>query len=140
MAIRIRFLVALAGSLVVVAGLGLGVGAWAGYRSGRLEILDFALDLDAKGIERYVTTLEQMRAGEIDQAVELLESWLDDVLIVVMASDEPLPVSSRTETQITNAFHTARAYRSAYPRTSDRSFVDEMVANVFSDGPQLRDR
>ena len=134
MARRTRSIVAIVFALIVVGCVGVAVGAWAGYRAARFELIDFALDVDANGIDRYISTLEHIRADEPDQAAEVLEEWLDRVLIVTMASHEPLPVTGRTGNLLTAAFERARSYRTEYPRTTGTT---EMVANMFAQGAPI---
>ena len=115
--------------------LGGAGGGYLGWSGATTTMLDRALAKDATAIERYVDTLARMRADDPDSAIELLESWLDDVLIVAMEpSNFERRIDGRTVSQVGDAFVAARDYRSAHPRTSDRSFVDEMVANVFAAG------
>ncbi len=84
----------------------------------------------------YVDVLQRLHADEDEEAMELLESWLDDNLIIVMEpSNYELVTDPRTIAHVDSAYWEARAYREAFPRTSDRSFVDEMVANVWEAGP-----
>jgi hypothetical protein len=99
-------------------------------------MIDRAVDADAAAVRRYVPILEAMRAGEADEAVELLEAWLDDVLVVLMEpSNYDFDIRPITLARADSAYAAARAHREAWPRTSSRSFVDDMVAAVWAQGP-----
>ena len=116
--------------------LGAAGGGYVSFGLGIRFVLDSAVYGDANAIEHYVDTLERMRADEPDAALELLESWLDDTLIFTMApSNFERGLSPGTVLKAGDAFVAARDYRSAYPRESDRSFVDEAVADLFAAGP-----
>jgi hypothetical protein len=121
-------------ALAFVVGAGLG-GYFTFNRTVGVFFSD-ALELDSYAIRRYVGVLESMRAGEHDQAAEMLESWLDDVLVIVMEpANYEYPIETATVARVDSAYFAARDYREAFPRTSERGFVDEMVTNVWEAGP-----
>lgn len=132
---RSKFLWGVVVAFVVGAIVGLGIGAYGASYVTASRFINFSLSHDASGVQRFVAILKHLRAGATDQAVELLESRLDDILIVMM---EPSNLRYRIKpyriSQVNKAFHQAKEYRSAYPRKSKRTHVDEMVANVFSRG------
>lgn len=99
-------------------------------------MINNAVDADQRAVRVYVEVLGDLRAGDVEAGTERLESWLDDVLIVVMEpSNYEYDLGDLTVARADSAFAEAYAYRDAYPRTSGRGFVDEMVANVWAAGP-----
>lgn len=116
--------------------VGAGAGGYFAFNRTAGILLSDALEFDSRAIQEYVGVLESMQAGEHDEATEQLESWLDDVLIIVMEpANYEFDIDSGAVALVDSAFVQARAYREAFPRTSNRSFVDEMVGNVWSAGP-----
>jgi hypothetical protein len=60
--------------LVLGVVLGAAAGGYAGARYGSGLIINDALHKDARDIQKTVATLKHLRAGERDQAVELIEA------------------------------------------------------------------
>jgi hypothetical protein len=124
-----KILLLLAGAIV-----GAAAGGYGGLRYGSASILNECLQLDARDVQKSVVTLKHLRAGERDQAVELLEARMDDALIP-FDPDQPYPgLEERTIAEINNALRQAKDYRSANPRKSNRPHVDAMVGNLLSRG------
>ena len=122
--------------LVIALGAGAALGGWVAVSGTMDMMIDNAVSADAHAVRVYVDVLEDLRAGETEAATERLESQLDDVLIVVMEpTNYDYGINDNTLERADSAFFEARAYREAYPRSSDRGFVDEMVANVWASGP-----
>ena len=125
--------------IVVAFALGAVLGGSTAVDGAMDMMMNNAVDADQHAVRVYVDVLEDLRGGNAEVAVERLESWLDDVLIVVMEpSNYEYDLSTVTVARADSAFEAARAYRQAYPRTSGRGFVDEMVANVWAAGPPGR--
>jgi hypothetical protein len=125
---------------IVGIGIALAVGAVGGGLTAVNGTMDMMMDdgvaADAHAVRVYVDVLEDLRAGNIVDATERLESRLDDVLIIVMEpANYDYGLNDNTVERADSAFVEARVYRDAYPRTSERRFVDEMVANVWAGGP-----
>jgi hypothetical protein len=120
--------------LVLVSGIliGLLLGGYVGARLGMSFILNNSLYKNASDVQWQVDTLRQLRAGEMAQAMESIESHLDDDLILFDPEKPYADITDRVATGIDKAIATARDYRAAYPRTSDRPHVDAMVTNLFS--------
>ncbi len=125
---------------IVGIGIALAAGAVGGGLTavnGTMDMMmDNAVGADAHAVRVYVDVLEDLRAGNIEDATEHLESRLDDVLVMVMEpANYEYGLNGNTVERADSAFVEARAYREAYPRTSERGFVDEMVASVWAAGP-----
>ena len=130
-----RTIVLLLGILAAFV-VGAGAGGYFTFNRTAGILLSDALEFDSRAVLRYVDVLESMQEGEQDAAAEQLESWLDDVLIIVMEpTNYEYDIDAGAVAVVDSAFSEARAYREAFPRTSDRSFVDEMIANVWQAGP-----
>lgn len=130
-----RTILWLLGAVLVFVGGGVAGGYFAFNRTAGILLSD-ALEFDAYAVRRYVGVLESLQADEHDEAEELLESWLDDVLVIVMEpANYRYDIEPGTMALVDSVFLEARAYRETFPRTSDRSFVDEMIANVWDAGP-----
>jgi hypothetical protein len=125
--------------IVVAFASGAVLGGTIAVNAAMDMMMSNAVDADQRAVRVYVDVLEDLRGDDPEAAAERLESWLDDVLIVVMEpSNYEYGLSDVTVARADSAFAEARAYREAYPRTSDRGFVDEMVANVWAAGPPGR--
>jgi len=122
--------------IVIALGLGAVLGGVTAVNGTMDMMMDNAVDADQRAVRVYVDVLERLRAGDQEAATEILESWLDDVLIVVMEpANYEYDLNQVTVARADSAFGEARVYREAFPRVSDRSFVDEMVASVWELGP-----
>jgi len=122
--------------LLIAFVLGVGASAYVTFAATMRVMVDRAVERDAVAVRRYVDVLEAMRSEDTEGATELLESWLDDVLIVVMEpSNFDQDLEPITVARADSAYSEARAYREAFPRTSSRPFVDSMVAAVWAAGP-----
>jgi hypothetical protein len=108
---------------------GSGAGFYAGFEFTAGWIGSNWLSEQADDIHAELALLSQLRADSSEQAIELLESNLDDDLISIEPDER---INERTLTAIRQAITAAREYREQRPRTSDRSHVDAMVANVLA--------
>src|SRR4030043_1758094 len=132
---RRKSIVGLGLAFLVGSVVGLAIGGYGGFRWGRSGIIDKCLYKDAGAIQSHVVILKHLRAAQTSQAVELLESQLDDALIL-FDPWEPYPrLTNRTISEINKAIRESKEYRSANPRHSTRPVVDKMVTNVFSREP-----
>lgn len=123
----------LAGAVGVVAGIAAGAAAgwYYGASAGRTEILNEWIYNDARDVQAQVAVLRTLRAKKADQAIEALETRLDDQL-VQFDPQQPLPLGAREKGEIGKAIGEAKDYRAAFPRQSSRKFVDDMVRNLFA--------
>jgi hypothetical protein len=111
------------------AVLGSGAGFYAGFEFTAGWIGSNWLSEQAEDIHTELSLLAQLRGDSSEQAIEQLESNLDDDLISIEPDER---INDRTLTAIRQAIAAAREYREQRPRTSDRSHVDAMVANVLA--------
>ena len=119
--------------LLVLAGSGLGflVGGYTGTEFGISIISNGTLNKDAADVETHISVLRQLRHQENADAIEQIEAYIDDALII-FDPNEPYPgLNQDTIERINAAIKTAHYYRSEFPRQSSRSHVDEMVKNLF---------
>lgn len=129
---RTKFIAGLSVAFLVGAAGGLALGGYGGFRLAAGSILDGCVSRDAREIQTRVATLKDLRAGRHEQAIELIESDLDDALIILDPA-EPYPsVTERTVTQVRKAIGGAKAYRTEHPRRSTRPAVDKMITNLFA--------
>jgi hypothetical protein len=123
-------------AIAVAFVTGAAVGGQVVFNGTTRQLLSDALSFDARAVRRYVDVLETMRAEDHEQALELLESWLDDVLIVVMEpANYEMPLRDRAVAVVDTAFLEARAYREAFPRSSSRVPIDGAVTRIWEAGP-----
>ena len=135
MARRRKSIVGLGLAFLVGGVVGLAIGGYGGLRLGRSAIIDECLYKDAGALQSHVVILKHVRTAQTTQAIELLESQLDDDLIL-FDPWEPYPrLTNRTIAAMNKAIHESKEYRSAHPRISNRPHVDKMVANLFAREP-----
>ena len=128
---RGKFLLGLALAFLGGAVIGLAIGGYEGFSYGSSYLNHYYIYRDARDAQSQVVILRHLRMEEKDQAIELLENRLDDQL-VMFDPVEPFPgLTSREMSEINKGISDSKEYRLAYPRKSNRSFVDEMVRNVF---------
>jgi hypothetical protein len=113
----------------VGAIVGLVIGGYGGARYGMSFILNECLYRDAGGVQSQVVILKHLRAGEIDQAIEVLEAHLDDDLIIFDPEEPYTDISDQAISEIDKAIQETREYRATNPRKSNRPHVDAMVGN-----------
>src|SRR6266850_3827818 len=114
-------------AFVIGAVVGLGAGWLAGDRSGQIGLFKEFIFREARDVQRQVVILKRLRAKESENAIEILEARLDDQL-VMFDPHEPYPgLTGRESAELRKAIAAAKEYRAAFPRTSKRAFVDEMV-------------
>jgi hypothetical protein len=82
---------------------------------------------DAADIATTVRALENLRAGQTNDAIRLLETRLDGVLINFGASSDGL-----RDTNYDNSLKMAKRYRAKYPHTSGIPEIDNDVTRAFS--------
>jgi hypothetical protein len=94
-------------------------------------LVDRNIDKDARDMQRQVKALQQLRAGDLAAAIELLESRLDDNLVLLDPQKPYEGLSERTRSNIQQAINAAKDYRAQHPRSSSRPHVDDMVRHLF---------
>ena len=126
-------LVVAALGLVVGIAAGAAAGWYYGASAGRTAILNEWIYNDARDLQAQVVVLRSLRERKkADQAIELLESRLDDQLIQ-FDPQQPLPaLTAREKGEIGKAIAAATDYRAAFPRQSNRKAIDDMVRSLFS--------
>lgn len=129
---RTKTLYGLGLAFLVGGVVGLTIGGYAGMHMMFSFFGNNWLHEQADDIQSRIVILKHLRGGKQAQAIELLESQLDDDVISI---EPDKYINEQTITDINNAIREAKAYRSAHPRTSNRPHVDAMVNNVFSQEP-----
>lgn len=124
----------LLGVAALAAGVAVGwpAGWYFGSTAGRDAILKEWIYNDARDVQAQVVVLTRMREKKAGDAIELLETRLDDQLVQF---DPQPPFSMLTERErdgLRKAIAEAKDYRTAFPRQSKRKFVDDMVHSIFS--------
>ncbi len=120
--------------LVFLAGgvVGLAIGGYVGIHSTVSYFGNKWLHEQADDVQSRIVILKHLRAAQKPQAVELLETQLDDDLISIEPDEY---INDQTISEINEAIRKVKEYRSAKPRKSNRPHVDKMVTNVFSQEP-----
>ena len=119
-------------TLLVGCVVGLVIGGYGGMHLMFSYFGNNWLHEQADDILSRIVILKHIRAAEQGQALELLEAQLDDDLISI---EPDKYINDQTIAEINDAIQKAKEYRSTHPRTSNRPHVDQMVKNVFSQGP-----
>ena len=78
-----------------------------------------------------LANLNALRAGDTNQAAELLESQLDTQILALGAILQAMPVARRPAADI-QLLARLRDYRVAFPRKTGRSEIDQQVAGILS--------
>ena len=119
--------------LLVLAGSGLGflVGGYTGTEFGISIISNGTLNKDAADVETHISVLRQLRQQETGDAIEQVEAYIDDALIIFDPNKPYSGLKPGTIERINAAIKTAHNYRTEFPRQSNRSHVDVMVKNLF---------
>jgi hypothetical protein len=116
--------------LTLCALLGTAAAGYGGWMFASRFLLNNWVQEQAGDVKDYVGALRMLRAGKTADAIELLETRLDDDLIVLVPEGQPLRPPVRA--QMVAALGAAKQYRTEHPRTSRRPSIDAMVRNVLS--------
>jgi len=117
------------GLMIIIAGF--LIGGYGGSQLTATFLVEQNLNKDTRDVQAQVKALQHLRSGETHLALELLESRLDNDLIL-FAPKEPYDwVSDQTQASMQNTIKQAKAYRQQYPRKSKRRSTDDMVNNLF---------
>ena len=108
---------------------GAAAGAFGGFYFGAEWLINRWVAEQADDIKGDIDILKLLRAGNAVQAIETLESRLDDDLVVLEPEGYRLRRSVRDDMYA--ALRYAQQYRAEQPRKSRRAHVDEMVRNVL---------
>jgi hypothetical protein len=120
------FLFALGGS-----ALGFVIGGYSGSQFGMGLILNSTLSKDGIEVQRQLSALRELRAGDIDAAVARLEDGIDDTLVLFDPS-EPYPgLRDDTIATVDNAIRAAWEYRRDFDPPARREHVETMVDALF---------
>ena len=110
--------------------IGAAAGAIGGWYFGVQFLLNQWVQEQAGDVKGHLEALRKLRAGNPGDAIEFLESRLDDDLVVLEPEGYRLQPYVRSEMYA--ALRAAKQYRGEHPRKSRRGGVDEMVRNVLS--------
>jgi hypothetical protein len=126
---RSRSGLVLGGLMIAIAAM--LVGGYGGSQLAASYMLNQGLNKDGRAVQKQVKVLESLRAGDLIAATELLESQLDDNLILFDPQEPYEGLSEQTQVSLDKAIRSASAYRQQNPRKSKRNFVDEAVSKLF---------
>jgi hypothetical protein len=119
--------------------LGIAAAGLGGWHIGTTYLLNSWVQEQAGDVKGHLETLQKLRAGNTVEAIEFLETLLDDDLIVL--EPEGCKLKEHINAQMHMALRAAKQYRTDYPRKCRRSSIDEMVQNVLSrDIPNATDK
>jgi hypothetical protein len=116
--------------LAVCFLLGAAAGGIGGWHSGHDFMLNAWVQEQAGDVKGHLDALHKLRSGNTNEAIEFLETLLDDDLVILEPEGYQLQAQVRTEMYA--ALRAAKQYRTEHPRKSRRGIVDEMVRNVLS--------
>ncbi len=114
--------------------LGLVIGGAVGMERGMSSVVDRALHKDARDVQSQIVTLKHLRAGETDQAIEVIEANMDDQLVMFDPAEPYSGISQATYSEIAKALKQCKEYRTKNPRKSKRPHVDKMVKSILEQG------
>ena len=117
--------------VIMVAIASLLIGGYGGSQLAATYLVDQYINKDARDVQKQVTALQHLQAGDQQAAMELLESRLDDALILFDPQEPYQGLQDHTQAEISKAIVMAKEYRQHYPRSSKRRMVDDMVNNLF---------
>ena len=83
------------------------------------------------GVSDRLATLNALRAGDTNQAAELLESQMDVQMMALGAMIQEMPAAQRPAADI-QLLARLRDYRAAYPRKTNRPEIDQKIAGILS--------
>jgi len=120
--------------VALAAGIAAGwpAGWYFGFSAGRNDILKEWVFNDAKDAQAQVAVLRTLRQKKPAQAIEELESRLDDQLVQFNPQEPYSFLTAREKGELRKAIADAKDYRTAFPRESKRKFVDDMVHSLFA--------
>src|SRR5215213_8870505 len=104
--------------LIVGVLVGVAAGGYGGIRYGSGLMLNDCMHQAARDVERLVAMLKHVRAGQRDQALELVEAWMDDALILFDPAQPYHGLQPKTVAEMNKALQDAKEYRAAHPRKS----------------------
>jgi hypothetical protein len=118
----------------LVAGIAAGwpAGWYFGFSAGRNDILKEWVYNDAKDVQAQLAVLKALRQKNAPQAIELLETRLDDQLVQFNPQEPYSFLTAREKTELRKTVLEAKDHRAAFPRESKRKFVDDMVHSLFA--------
>src|SRR5262245_7998779 len=132
---RAKLLLGLALAFLLGGLVGAGAGFYNGFNLGMTSMLQDWLVKDARDVQAQVVVLKHLRNGRTGEAVEIIESRLDDQVILFLP-DEPFKgLTARETAPLHKAIGDLKDYRTDYPRQTKRKFVDDAVRNVFAGDP-----
>jgi hypothetical protein len=109
---------------------GAAAGAFGGFYLGaEWLLLNRWVSEQAGDVKGHVEVLKALRAGNAADALEMLETFLDDDLLVL--DPEGYRLTREVRAEMHAALRAAQKYRTEQPRKSKRAHVDEMVRNVL---------
>ncbi len=122
------FLIFLAGSLV-----GVIVGGYGGSYLAASAVINNWVNSQTKDGRAEVDILRQLRTGQQEQAIEMLESELDrDIVSLLPEYYEKFRIQGLTLTSINETLLQAKHYRLEYPRQSKGMLIDHDVTRAFT--------
>ncbi|MFT7673570.1 MAG: hypothetical protein ACI845_001984 [Gammaproteobacteria bacterium] len=108
---------------------GIMIGGYGGINLGVSLILNNSLKRDALFIETQIDVMRSLRSSEVGTALELLESRLDDRLIIFDPIDPYPNLENNTVVKVNKAIVESKEYRREFPRVSKRPSIDRLVEN-----------
>lgn len=116
--------------LAVCFLLGAAAGGIGGWHFGHDFMLNAWVQEQAEDVKGHLEALQKLRSGNSNEAIEFLESRLDDDLVILEPEGYQLKAQARTAMYA--ALRAAKQYRTEHPRKSRRGIIDEMVRKVLS--------
>lgn len=127
-----RELVVAAVALAAGGAAGTAAGGGTGFKTGMAVVLNQALVKDARDVTTRIELLGHIRAGRKAEAVELVETGMDDLLIGFDPDTEYPGLDARTRGEMDKAIGAAKEYRKTHPwPEGPKGFRGAMVKSLF---------
>lgn len=132
---RTKLLLGLGVAFLLGGIVGAGAGFYYGFDFGMSYLLKDWLVKDARDVQAQVLVLRHLRNNRTDQAVEIIESRLDDQAILFQPDVPFKRLTSRETSSLHKAISDLKDYRAEHSRQSKRKFVDDAVHYLFANDP-----
>lgn len=123
------------GVLLFIVGCIVGAVA-GGMVSSRLignTIVDNWVNNQTSYAQSHVLVLRQLRTGENEAALEMLEDQLDrDIVSLLPNRYEEFRITERTQARVEQALQAAKNYRQEFPREKTGKLIEQDVERAFS--------
>jgi len=112
--------------------IGVVAGGYIGARLASAAVVNNWVGSQTDYTQSHVLILRQLRRGEIDAAIEQLESQLDEDIVSLHPDYyEDFDIADRTRARVDTALEQARQYRQAFPREKRGRAIERDVEDAL---------